>query len=353
MIPYILLIFLIVVSYFLINKRFNNAKKKYCIFVGVLLFLLLAFRNTSLGIDLKRLYIPYFNIIKNLSFGETIRFSQSHQTEVVFYLLNKTISLFTDNIHFYLAIVAIPYIFTVSRFIYKYSKNPLLSFLIFLSLNYYCFSFSALRHTLAASFLIFSYDYLKEKKWLPFLFCVILASLFHRTAFIFLLAYPLAYLKINWKQIVLSLLLIFCSTLLRDFLFQLLFFIFDSGHFANYLNIGESMSLVFFTINFLLYLFMIYLFKNNKNKMENRVLLNLQFLCICFASLTPVLGEMIRISFFFGVFLCASLPNAIENSKYAQNKKVYYSVLSISFILYFFNFTLYNSSLVPYVSIFD
>lgn len=353
MIPYLILVFIVVISYYIMKRNFKNYKKKYCIFMGIILFLMLAFRDTSMGVDLQGLYIPYFNIIKNLSFAETIQFTQNQQTEVLFYLLNKVISLFSKNIHFYLAIMSIPYVLVVSRFIYKYSKNPLLGYLIFLSLNYYCFSFSALRHTLAASALVFSYDYLKQKRAMPFILCVLLATLFHRTALVFLIAYPVIHFKISWKQTFIMLLILLCSTLLREFLFTFIFSVFDSGHFSNYVSIGKSMSLVFFVINFLLYIFMLYVFREKKNEPENRILLNIQFLCICFAALTPVLGEMIRISFYFGVFLCASLPNAIEYSKYKINKRVYYSVLGLCFILYFLNFTVYNSSLVPYVSIFN
>ncbi len=353
MIPYIVLIIVIVLSYFITKKIFPNYKKKYCIFIGIILFLMLALRDVSMGVDLQGLYIPYFNIIKNLTFAETIKFSQRYQTEIIFYILNKIISLFSTNIRFYLVIMSIPYVYFVSRFIYKYSKNPLLGFLIFLSLNYYCFSFSALRHTLAASFLVLSFDYLKKKNLIPFIITVLLASLFHSTALIFLIAYPISYLKINWKQVCIILFILLCSTLFKNFIFSFIFLIFDSGHFYNYFKLGKSMSLVFFAINFLLYLFMLYLFNKHKNNQENQLFLNLQFLCVCFAALTPVLGEMIRISFYFGIFLCASLPNAIESSKYKENKKIYYLVLSTCFILYFLFFTVYNSSLVPYVSIFD
>mgnify|MGYP001047270317 CR=1 FL=1 len=353
MLPYFILIIIIISSYFFMKRFIKNYRKKYCIFIGILLFLMLALRDTSVGLDIEGLYLPYFKLIKSMSLREIVAFCNEKETELVFYLLNYIIAIFSENVHFYLAIMAFPYVFIVSRFIYKYAKNPVIGFLIFLSLNYYCFSFSALRHTLAASILVFSYDFLKEKKLLPFLISVFIASTFHRTALIFLIAYPISNLKIGWKQIAVVMSIVLCTTLFRDVLFNLIFLVFNSGHFYEYLSRGKSMSLVFFAINFSLYLFMLYLFGEDRNKKSNALFLNLQFLCMCFSAMTLILGEMIRISFYFGIFACASVPNAIENSNYSVNKKFYYFLMSLCLIVYFLNFTIYNNSIVPYSSIFS
>lgn len=349
---YVGLVILVVISYFLLKKKVKNYKLVYCILIGIALFLIMAFRDITIGTDLA-LYVPYFNIIKNFSFLETIEFCRERDIEVLFYLIDNIVALFSHNENVYVAVLSFPFIFITSRFIYKYSNNALLGFLIFISLNYYCFSFSALRHTMAAVMLVLSYDYLRKRKLIPFIVFVLLATAFHRSAFVFLIAYPISYMKINFKQIILISCSIVGALLLKNFILNIIFSIFDSGHYAHYASSDTELSLVFFAINLLIYILMRYLYGKKSNNMENRVFLNLQFLSVCFAALTPVLAEMIRISFFFGIFACAGLPNAIECSKYESNKKIYYFVIGSILIFYFLNFTLYNNSLVPYVSLFD
>ncbi len=56
MVPYLILVFIVVISYFIMKRNFKNYKKKYCIFIGIILFLMLALRDTSMGVDLQGLY---------------------------------------------------------------------------------------------------------------------------------------------------------------------------------------------------------------------------------------------------------------------------------------------------------
>ena len=113
-----MLVLAIVCLYFPLRKR----KKLYCSLVGIMLFLVLAFRDFSIGTDVK-MYVSFFNIIKDLSFNQVIYFCRTRDIEFIYYFFNKIISLFSQNPHVYIAVCSIPYIFCVSRFIYKYSKK--------------------------------------------------------------------------------------------------------------------------------------------------------------------------------------------------------------------------------------
>lgn len=352
---YVLLVLAILLLYFPIKKIFKKKYKLvYCVLVGIFLFSILACRDISMGVDLKKLYIPYFRKISQFTnFSQLFDFCKQVDTEILYYFINYIVLKFTTNYHIYLAIVSLPFIFLISRYIYKYSNNSILSFLIFISLNYYCYAFSALRHTMAAALLLLSYDFIiKKQKW-KFILCVLIAFLFHRSALIFLIAYPLCNLKINIKQFFLIFLSLALSLLLKDSILKLIFTIFNDGHFSHYKDINSNLGLTFFFINLLIYLFMCYFLRNNDSERENQVNLNLQCLCVCFSALVPMFSEMLRISFFFGIFACCGLPNAISNIKYKNKRNLLNCALGVIFIFYFLNFTLNNNNLVPYVSFFN
>ena len=348
---YILLVLAIIMLYFITKVLFKKSKLVYCILIGIFLFLILALRETTIGKDLYHFYAPYFRLICRYNFEELVDFTKRIDSEFTFYLIDYFISRFTTNIHVYIAIISLPFIFVITRFIYKYSKNPLLSFLMFIALNYYCFAFSALRHTMAAAFLVIAYDFIIKKKKLGFLISVVLASLMHRSALIFLIAYPICNLKVRFKQIFLISISLFISLLLKNSFLNIIFTFIGDSRFTYYKDSQTDISLAFFAINLVIYLLMAYLYGNKRDIYENKVNLNLQFLCVCFAALTPMLAEMLRLSYFFGVFACCGLPSAISTSKYKSNQRFYNTVLAMILIAYFLNFTLINNELVPYVSI--
>ncbi len=93
--------------------------------------------------------------------------------------------------------------FFVMRFICKYSKATWLSTFIF-----YCLFFNAsmnvMRQYLALSFVLWAFDYIIKKKFFIFSALVLLATMFHFSAFIFFIAYPLSKLKVTKKIVVLS-----------------------------------------------------------------------------------------------------------------------------------------------------
>ena len=65
-------------------------------------------------------------------------------------------------------------------------------------------------------------------------YSILIASLFHRTALIFIVAYMIAKLKIGKKQIIAIFVALFIAVLFGEQLMTLVFQIISSGHFALY-----------------------------------------------------------------------------------------------------------------------
>lgn len=347
MIVYLILILLILLTY----KIFN--KKNFCIIIGILFFLLVSLRNVELGLtDTKNVYYPLFNSIKNISYYNII--SSSNYIEKLFYIITKIISNFTNNYRIYLSIIGIPYIFCIMYGIFKFSKNVLLSTILFLSL-YYLYSFFLLKQVIAIGFLFLSYGYIKNNKIGKFIITVLFASMFHRTAIVFLIAYPFSLIKkFDYKNYILILL----GYLIANFFPKLIFWfisVFDlSGKLISYINHGiydtsNKISLFGLFITLSMMSFSYYFYKKSKIKDKNiEILLNLSTLGNMFYCFSSVVTEFYRVALYFSIFniiLVTYSINLIQNNK---TKKILLILIIVMSIIYFFTRTINNINANPY-----
>ena len=88
---------------------------------------------------------------------------------------------------------------------WRYHQYFLISLLIFYS--YYIGDIFPIRQSLALSIILFSGKFLIDRKLVPFLVCVYIATLIHASSFVFFVAYPLAVVNIKTKTAVIILLL--------------------------------------------------------------------------------------------------------------------------------------------------
>ena len=336
-------------------------KKKYCIIIGTLMTLIVGFRNIDMGMnDTRMVYVSLFDQISDMSFLETYNFIIKSDIEVVFYMLTRLFILITTNIRLYLLLLTIPVNYLISRFIYKYSKIPFLSFLLYFSINYFAFSFTLLRHCIAMVILLLSYDALKENKKLKFFLLVILASLFHRTAVIFIIVFFFKNRKLNIKYIVsiplfILLFTITLGTKTYRWIMNLSFL--KLKRYSIYLN-PKANTLTFFFINFLILVVSLIIYrkkikdaiakKEDCNDEDISLLLYIQMIGTCFASFMYFFSEMFRVSTFFTIFSIILLPNCISTVSNIKTKKTYILIISIILIVYFFMFTMHNNSIYPY-----
>lgn len=107
--------------------------------------------------------------------------------ELGYTLLNKGIRLLTENYSVFLVLHALIVYLLISRSVFKYGVNPLLSIFYF-----YCIMLAYLgmnRQYISFAICIFSYKYIFERRPIAFLSCVALALLFHSSSLIFVFAY--------------------------------------------------------------------------------------------------------------------------------------------------------------------
>lgn len=336
---YIIFLYLFIIAFLSMTLPKNNRGKKLFIYLSSgLLILLSSLRSISFGTDVPG-YIISYNLLYYSSLQEIWNnFIESEGKDPFFYLFSKIISSLGASPQLWLTIISLIFLLAIFKMIYKYSPEPLLSIVAFISLGYFYFSLTGLRQTLALAMIVFSYKYLRERSLIKFISIVLIGFLFHSTAIIFLIAYPIANAKIGLKQTSGILLALIAAYFFKDNILSLLLLLSNEERYIYYIENGSTLSISGFVIQLFIYFFCLYYRKGaiEKNS-SNSTLYNLLFLGLVFQSLSVVIAEFFRISMYFSIFSIILIPLALSNEK-NKNKKalIYFSILCalISYIIW-------------------
>ena len=297
-----LICFLFVVK--LVSQRTNN--RLFETMMGALgCWAVLALRSPYCGVDLLQHGISYyyiFHMLNDSSWSQTISLFNYMESGWVVYCY--FVSLFTNSFNVFLAITALIQIIPIAIVFYYYSKDISFSYLIYICLGLYVFSFSGLRQTIAISMVLFAFLALqKDKKWL-FVLLVLLASSFHRSSIIFLFIIFLNKKTLSFKRSVFLLLVLFLSLpflhVIINFLTSLLF----PRRYTKYENEGGAITM------FIVYIVLLLLSYLNKTENKNIHFFRWMILCCVGCQSLGIIstGAMTRIGFYFSIFFPLLLP---------------------------------------------
>lgn len=182
------------------------SKNFLCFFALLPCFILTAFRGLDIGCDTW----TYLRMFDRVALADGLGSAILHsRMEPGFVILNYVVSHL--GFSFYHLQFVISFLFYISffSFLSKYSKNIGLSLFLFLSLRYMFGPMNVTRMYLAVAFVLFSVPFLKKRHFAPFMTLVLIASLFHKTAFVFVLLYPLV--RVNMRKKNISIVFIFAG----------------------------------------------------------------------------------------------------------------------------------------------
>lgn len=272
-----------------------------CIGCFLIIWLIQALRDVSIGIDLES-YIPFFE--NSPSRGVFDYYNNNF--EKGYQLFNSLIALYlTDNPNVFLAIVSACTLIPVSVIFYRYSRNVFISFTVYSALILYHFSFSGLRQALAIGIIAISYYFIVDRKPLWFTISVILAMFFHSSAVFFIVAYPLCnWIKMSNKQyLFIAIIAIVCLFFLRPLAESLMLVFFPEGRYAGYLSHEVTMSYNFMIL--LLVVFLMTFLARGINIERYRILLFVAVLC---QGLGLISTSASRLAYYFILFVPLALP---------------------------------------------
>lgn len=295
-------LFLICLTLFYVLYPFQNGYiiKSSFYLLFLLLSLIVGFRDMIGGYDVY-VYGAYFD---SLDKGITLKsiFSENQLFEKGFSIYNFLLHEFTRNRYiFFLITSLITYtLFALSSS--RYALRILPIFLFFFFCKFFFMSFTYVRQGLAMSTIWLSIPFIEKRKFLPFSLLVILATSFHNSAVIFLLAYILSYRKFSSLQIISML---FCSLILGQlgFLNSILSFWGDVTQAEKIINYGDSemgSTNIFYIMDILLLTFCILYFRQlfySDKKISTIV--NIALLYSCITLLTIREATLLRFSWYF------------------------------------------------------
>ena len=202
------------------------------------------------------------------------------------------------------AIIGLFYSYALYDLIKRYSSNVYISFIVSISLGSLAFALSALRQMLAISFVIFAFRCIQEKRPIKFIVLTLVASLFHSTAIVFLIAYPLYMIKLKIKKlIVMAIGMIVVIPVARPLVTFILPRIGAHELYYEYLNSETSLQISGTIISASILLFCVVCILLNKKEAKYQGLCNFAMLSVFFRMLSVVFfAEMFRLSLYFSIF---------------------------------------------------
>lgn len=170
----------------------KDRRKTEAVWMGIALFLFAALRAPSVGIDVQNYFISYA-IDSSWSYVEILNapsfYTQSR--EPIFHLFLRTLSFLSSDPQLMLVVIGAMVAIGFSYFAYHQKGSILFIYLLFIGLRIFSFTLSGLRQATAMSFIFVAAIALLENKRIRFFVFTCIAGLFHTSAFVFLLAYPI------------------------------------------------------------------------------------------------------------------------------------------------------------------
>lgn len=297
----------------------------------------------------------YLEIFEDISlYG--IDYDLKSRYELFYLYLNKAISYISTNSVVFLMIISFVVLSGYYRFIIKNSAYICFTIALFFFLRYFDDSMNVLRQSIALVILLKAYEFILRGKFAKFFIMVIFASLFHKTAFVFILAYMVRYFSFNKRNILLitvaGLALSLCSSFLINYLMSSYYNYYLDGDYLGETRLASVLSLLF-NVVLLLLCYKILTNKYVSEDLKNQFYLVLVGTVILLVSLQFNLLD--RVAGYFNVFLIVLIPNAIKKIHSYRKRFTLITLVIIFVIIYYYAIVVLKpdwNSVYPYKTIF-
>ena len=301
-------------------------------FFFVLLTLLVALRHQSVGTDTES-YIRFFKAFADMDWSDL----RKADMEVGFQYLNKLISVFFEEPHIYLAVVAI----ALSAMIYPAYKrlcvDSALTIVLYCTLSTFVMMFSGLRQMIAIGIGFIAYEFTRQKKLIPFSLSVLLAMSFHTSAFMLAFMYPLYHARITKKALFIVIpALAVCFLYNRQIFGALTLILEQYTHYDTEIEAtGAYTMLILFGI-FVVFSFLI----PDEKKLDEETIGLRNFLLLTFSlqMFVPLHTLAMRMGYYYMIFIPLLLPKIIEcrSRRWNQIAMLGRHAMVVFFLAYFF-----------------
>lgn len=358
---YILLSVLSLTGIYAGKKHAKQSTILYLSFSALILTLAASFRY-AIGFD----YFSYRNIYENMESLSFYEILYIYKTEFMFYIFCKL--LVTAGVSY------IGFLFIVSLFmhgtamwaVYRYSKMPWLSVYLYITLQFFAHNMNLIRQSIALSFFLFAYPFLKKRKFLLFLLIMVCGTFFHNSLIFMVPLYFLLPIKANVKSLSVFFGFTICMYVLYEPFFLLISPLLINGY-GNYVySIFWQPSTADYIIFPAVFFFLLFLFRKKYASLgrDASIYLNSAFFTAAIKLFITKHFILERFSVYPHILLIFAIPDVIyciHNREETKKMPVWHRkacyVLALFFVLGGLNF-LFSAHkgihhVYPYVSLLD
>lgn len=289
------------------------SKKKNLIFI-VLSFaqlLFLAVMRTHIGND----YDMYAGGFYQMELQGFSRMSYK-DWEIGFVFITKVLTAIMPNHLFYMGFWSIVCILPVGIYIYKYSKIPWLSVMMYINMFIFFMEMNFVRQAIAIVFVMWAWHFMKENRFIPFAVLIVIASLFHQTVLIMLIVYFWIKMKPGMKALLAYGYLLLCFYIASSGLFNLITrFFHEEYNNSIFITTGVSAMYSILPVVVALVGFVLYQVGTIRPTRENKYLVNLGLLNALIMITMSRHAILERLSYFTLIFVILLIPVIVSSLK--------------------------------------
>ncbi len=305
-------------------------------FATIQWIVLSGFRDVTVGADTAQ-YKALFLQSQTLPLGAfTDRFFEIVFTESEdpgFYLFQRLIQYVITDYQVYLVLIAMIFMIPLGYFIYKYSSEPLISFLLFSVLFYEFFAVTGLRQTVATALVVLvGYHFVRARKLGWFLLLVCIAMTIHKSSLIFVPFYFLANKQLTKAYVMTMFGVIVGLFVFRNPFFDLLVQVSGYDTYSAMDGAGAvNFSLMLLSVLFVALWRKDQILANNPSAIH---FFNALLLAACLLPLTFLNPSMMRLVQYFSLFLLLMIPEIVGTFERRERLVVYYSAVMLLGLLF-------------------
>lgn len=357
---------MLIISIFFATIVFRSKNKKNKIIFGILCAIPFIFVS-AIRYDVGSDFIGRYTV----AFLHIARGGIVSDYELGFHLLNKFCLMISKDPQVLFIVTSIIIYSLIFYNIVKYSKNPVISIIVFFFGAFYFQSLNGIRQYLAMALLVTAFPMVEDKKYIKLFLISLLAFNIHNISILLSLVYLYFIIfkksfinnKAPYANIITLIIIIASVFLLKKILYSQLLAVMAKTRFSSYIGgmyDHPDFQLIPFIVNFFVYIYLIipFTYRKKMNLINNneKKLLFLQWIGVVLLFCTTINTLFLRISYMFTIFQIFSIPLYYEEY-YKKNKNgfAYTFLLMIIMISSFMWINVYNQveEALPYQTYFN
>lgn len=293
-------------------------------FALAFMFAIFAFRDVSVGAD--------------TSTYESLYNSQYGWHEVGYVYIVNIANKIGITFRGFLMLVSAFSVVSVGHFIKKYSEDYMFSLLMFVTVGLFTMYMTGIRQVIAISILLWSIDFIFQKKWYLFFPTVLLAASIHTSAIVFLPVYFLRWFKFSRKKIIIISLIGLVGVLFfRDNIWEIIFPFFPKQYDdLEYNSQDHTMNILVVLIDVCILAFSLFYYKPREDeKKETDLMIVFQVITILLNIFGYSAMQIARLSYYFYGAKTVMIPGAINKAGRKEDRLIWTIVILVLTILKF------------------